>query len=366
MYVKTITLTQFRNYRDAQISFSPLTNIIYGNNAQGKTNILEAVYLFSQGRSYRTKSDRELVMFGEQFSRITSVFEDTRRDYRAELRVLKDGRKAIKINEVPITKLSMLMSYFNTVMFSPEDLELIKGAPGIRRKFLDAAISQMYPNYLNALIQYNKTLAQKNSLLKTLRMSSVRTDETLSVWNEQLAGHAAVIMSHRTRFLRELAQWAERIYSDIGKEKLELRYAPNMRDDGAEDGCQDKQRLWESFERYQRREIENGSSMIGVQRDDIAVSIDGKDAKMYGSQGQQRSSVLSIKIAQTEYIHEQKGEYPVLLLDDVMSELDMHRRSYLAERIQNKQTLITCTDTDVVKSTENTKLFYVENGTVKE
>lgn len=365
MHTNKLTLHSFRNYADAEIEFSPATNIIYGNNAQGKTNILEAVYLFSQGRSYRVKTDKEMILFGEQYARLSLIFEDERRSHAAEIRLLGDGRKKIKMNETPVTKLSMLMNYLNAVMFSPEDLMLIKGAPSGRRRFIDSAISQLYPKYLGALSRYHKALMQKNSLLRSLRASGKAADGALSVWNDSLAEHGAYIMKKRQSFLDEISSESSRIYSDIGKEKLEIYYTPSINCDIIEsDGLQNA--LYEAFENHRGREIENGSSLMGIQRDDIRILIDGRDARIYASQGQQRSAVLALKIAQTEYICAHKGEYPILLLDDVMSELDASRRSYLEERIAGKQTIITCTDTSAVSDASDTKLFYVKKGTVTE
>lgn len=365
MQIHDMTLRHYRNYNSESISFCSGTNIIYGNNAQGKTNILEAVSMFSHGRSYRAKSDRELVMFEKDVADIALNFSDEHREHKGEFRIYRDGKKTVKVNNIAMTKLSMLMSYLNVVMFTPADLELVKGSPGMRRRFLDTAISQIYPNYLNSLIQYNKALMQKNSLLRTLKMSSSRKDATLSVWNEQIAELGSKIMEYRMRFLNEITVWAVGIYKDISKEILEITYTPSV-GCGIIEGEANADNLFAYLEEHQMREIDNGSALMGIQRDDFSVTIGGRNAKMYGSQGQQRSSVLALKMAQTEYIAEKKGEYPVLLLDDVMSELDISRRTYLSERIQNKQTLITCTDTDVVKNSDNTKLFYIENGTIKE
>lgn len=363
MRIDKILLKNFRNYAQQEIVLSPFTNIIYGNNAQGKTNLLEAMYLFSQGRSYRTKSDKELIRFGDDCARLYMDFSDNYREYNAFMQFSKDGKKMIKINEVPITKLSMLMNYLNVVMFSPQDLELVKGAPSTRRRFLDLAISQMYPKYLSELMRYHKTLAQKNSLLKTLKRANVSADYSLTVWNEQLSEYGCNIIKYRDEFLKDISASVSAIYSEIGREKLEIYYTPSINYDIMKDSGI-KEKYFDYLEAHQAREIEFGSSLYGIQRDDMNIFIDGKEAKIYGSQGQQRSTVLSLKIAQTEYIHEKKNEYPVLLLDDVMSELDVNRRAYLSERIRDKQVVITCTDTDAIQNTDNTKLFHVDNGRI--
>ena len=359
MYISSLTLTNFRNYSKEKIEFSPHTNVIYGDNAQGKTNILEAVYIFSQGRSHRAKTDGELIRFGEEFAKLGLEFHDTERDYKALLQIIKNGKKNIRINGVQITRLSMLMNYLNAVMFSPEDLTLVKGSPSSRRRFMDSAISQLYPRYLPSLIDYHKALAQKNSLLKTLKTSGAHSDTMLSVWNEQLATEAEKIIKYRLEFIKLISDFASRVQSEISKETLEISYHAGVKCD-----AYDRNTIYDYFERNQRREIALASAQVGVQRDDLIISVNGKDARLYGSQGQQRTAALSMKIAQADYIENTKNEYPVLLLDDIMSELDAHRRGYLAERIRGRQVLITSTDTDLKFSTDRTKLIHIKGGTV--
>ena len=359
MYISSLTLQNFRNYASEKIEFSPYTNVIYGDNAQGKTNILEAVYLFSQGRSHRAKTDRELIKFGKDFAKLGLEFHDADRDYKASVQLIKNGKKNIKINHVQITKLSMLMSYLNVVMFSPEDLGLVKGAPSERRRFIDSAISRLYPRYLTSLIDYHKVLAQKNSHLKTLKIKGEPSDVMLSVWNEQLAVEAAKIMEYRTEFVRVIDSFASKIQKEISGEDLKITYVPDIKTEAA-----DKSTIFKYFERNRRREIDFASAQTGIQRDDLRVSVNGKDARTYCSQGQQRTAALSAKIAEADYMQSVKDEYPVLLLDDIMSELDINRRMYLAEKIRGKQVLITSTDTDVALSTENTRLIKIKNGAV--
>lgn len=361
MYIKNLSLKNFRNYEEQTLELSPATNLIYGKNAQGKTNILEAVYLFSQGKSHRAKSDRELIRFGEEFARAAIEFNAAERDYRAVMNFFKNGKKSIKINNVPIKKLSMLMNYLNTVMFSPEDLNLVKGSPSVRRKFMDLAISQLFPKYLISLIDYGKALTQKNSLLKTLKRSGKRSDVMLSVWNEQLSVEGSRIMRYRIDFLDLLKDYAAAIQKEISGELLELEYIPGVRLESIT-----QEDFMSALEAGQRREIELQTAIYGIQRDDIRIRINGNEAKTYSSQGQQRTAALTLKLALSDYVNNIKDEYPVLLLDDIMSELDKSRRLYLAEKIKNKQVIITSTDTDVLKSTADTKLFYVENGTLRD
>ena len=360
MHVTKLSLRDFRNYREQTLELSPGTNLIYGQNAQGKTNILEAVYMFSQGKSHRAKSDRELIRFGCVGARAALSFETSERSYRAVMSFMKNGKKSIKINNIQIKKLSTLMNYLNTVMFSPEDLSLVKGSPSVRRRFMDLAISQLFPKYLTSLIDYNRALTQKNSLLKELKRSGSRSDVMLSVWNEQLSAEGARIMRYRAEFIELLGKFAAGIQDEISGEKLELGYSYGIRVNEIT-----PEAFFEALEKEQRREIELRTAVYGIQRDDIEIKINGNDAKLYASQGQQRTAALTLKIALSDYICSIKDEYPVLLLDDIMSELDRSRRLYLAEKIKDKQVLITSTDTDILKSTADTKLFYVQDGTVE-
>jgi len=359
MIVKSLSAANFRNYKKEHIEFSEGTNVIYGNNAQGKTNLLEAVYLFSSGKSHRTKSDSELIRFGENFMKLGIEFSDKDRDYKAIMQIGSDLKKSVKINNVPITKLSMLMRYLNVVMFSPGDLEIIKGAPQMRRRFLDEAISQLYPVYLKNLISYHKNLAQKNSLLKKLKITGKADDAMLSVWNEQIAECGSVIMKYRKEFIERLCIYAGEIHSEISGEKLNLVYTPSIECD-----IINTENFLAKLESVKAREVENGSGLYGIQRDDIRFFINDNEVRTYASQGQQRTTVLSLKMSQMEIIKEDRDEYPVLLLDDIMSELDITRRTYLANRIRGKQVIITCTDSDMVEIGEDTRLFKVENGRI--
>lgn len=351
MYINSLDLKNFRNYESERFEFSPHTNVIYGNNAQGKTNILEAVFLFAHGRSHRAKSDKELIKFGEDFSKIEIDFADNDREHNAKMHIKRNGKKAVSVNSVPINRLSKLISYLNVVMFSPEDLELVKGSPSFRRRFIDSSLSQLYPNYLVNLTDYNKALLQKNSLLKQLRLQNKKSDSLLSVWNMTLAQKGETIMRYRSEFIEELNKFAAAIQNEICGETLTLQYAPSV-----------KTEFLDFLETHQQREIEAASSLWGIQRDDLTVTINERDARFYGSQGQQRTAALSIKIAQADYIEHIKDEYPVLLLDDIMSELDINRRMYLSQKIKNKQVLITSTDTDILESTDDTKLFRIHDG----
>ena len=362
MEVKTLTLLNFRNYEQEEISFCPGINMIYGDNAQGKTNLLEAVSLFSQGKSPRTRTDTEMIRFGEKFFRLGLEFADGQRSYRAKMQLSADGKKSIWVNQVPVSRLSQLMSYLNVVMYSPEDLELVKGAPSVRRRFLDAAISQLYPNYLSALVDYQKALRQKNSLIRLGKIRGGADAAMMSVWNEQLADFGSRIALYRRSFLEQLSDYAAEVHSQISKEKLKIDYTPSI-DCGIIEK-EAKNIFFSRLEQGAQRELDAGGALLGIQRDDVRIRIGEKEARLFGSQGQQRTAALSLKLAQTEVIRKIRGEYPVLLLDDIMSELDFHRRQYLSERISGKQVLLTSTDTDFYENTENRRLFHIAGGRV--
>ena len=359
MYVKTVKLQNFRNYKHQEIEFSKNTNILCGNNANGKTNILEAVYLFGYGKSHRCKSDTEMIRFGDEAAKLTIGFENKGRDFTGEIILTADGKKTVKVNNIPIKKLSRLMSYFHAVLFSPEDLVLVKGSPSARRRFMDASLCRLYPAYFAALSEFKTVATEKNNLLRQLKKKGKTSDDYLSVWNERLAESCEKIMSYRKAFCGEIAVFASKIQNEISGEKLLAAYEPSLKVSTAEE-------ILKFLEDGQKREIDNGAMCWGIQRDDISLNIGDLDARQFASQGQQRTTALSLRIAEADYIFEKTGEYPVLLLDDIFSELDMKRRMYLWQKIVDKQVIITCTDTDFFENTNGAKLFRVANSSVAE
>lgn len=361
MEITRLEMKNFRNYRHEVIEFLPKTNIIYGDNAQGKTNILEAVYLAANGRSHRTKNDEQLIRFGADFAEVLLDFHDRHRAYRVQIRILRDRRKIVRMNNVPINRLSVLVNYFNAVIFSPEDLELVKGSPQMRRRFMDSAISALSPRYMSELVSYHKTLMQKNSLLRAMRNGRKDSGDTLGIWNMQLAQSGARIMKERANFIEGISNEAARIHSEIAGCSLLPVYTPSL-DKEILTAHNPEDMYLQKIEQHKAREIENGSSLFGIQRDDVRFFIDDNEAKIYASQGQQRTIVLCLKLAQTEYIRAKRDEYPVLLLDDIMSELDEKHREYLAAKIKDKQVLITCTDKSAALSA---RYIHVHDGSAK-
>ena len=361
MFIKSLEINNFRNYVNQKLCFSRETNIIYGKNAQGKTNIIEAVSLFSSGKSFRRANDRDMIKEGEANSKINIEFDICGISKTAEIIISRDRQKYIKLCGVPLRKTSELLGQFKSVIFSPEEMSLITGAPELRRNFMDLVISSERPVYYNILKRYYKILKQKNTLLKKKDESM---EKTLSVWNESLAAAGAEIMIYRKEFTELINPYVNDTFTEIsdGKENINISYIPSA---AAEDFSKEKlfSTLLSLMNKKMQTEIMLGAAVVGIHRDDYAFFINGKNAKNFSSQGQQRTAVISLKMAQAEIIKEHCGEYPVFLLDDVMSELDSIRRSYLSEKIRDKQVIITCTDKN---KSEGAKYFYVENGFVSE
>lgn len=361
MYIKSIELRNFRNYEKEKIFFSGKTNILYGKNAQGKTNVLEAIALFASGKSHRRAADRDLIKIGEETAGIYIEFESEGCEKNAEIIISKGKKKFIKLCGENLRRTSELLGVFGCVVFSPEELSLINGAPELRRNFTDLFLSSHKPLYYSNLKKYNKILKQKNNLLKK---ADEKISQTLDIWNEELASAGAEITAYRKNFIKEINPEANKAFCEItnGKESIEIKYIPSVSCE-SENKEDIKNTLLCGMNKKKEAEMFLGTSVIGIHRDDFSFFINGENAKIYASQGQQRTAVISLKIAQSEMIKEKNGEYPIFLLDDVMSELDFERRKYLAEKITDKQVIITCTDR---YEAENAKYFSVENGKVTE
>lgn len=347
MKASNLELYNFRNYEYENISFSDGVNIIHGENGMGKTNILEAVYYFSYGRSFRS-GGKEVIKDGEKESRISLSFENSQRKLESDIKFLSGKRKEIYINEIELKKTSQLLGNFICVIFTPDEMGIIKGMPEARRKFCDSSIMPLRPGFIKELIKYRNILAQKTALLKS------RQYETLDIWNEKLAETGSRIMTLRESYIERINQKAKEIQNEIsgGKEELSLVYNPSVKL---------KENYLEKLTEYKEKEKENLFCMVGVHRDDIDIFINGKLAKNYASQGQIRTAVLSLKLAETEIIKEETGEYPVMLLDDILSELDKKRREFLISRIKGKQIIITCTDIENYFN-DNVNIIKIKDG----
>lgn len=349
------------------LEFDSNCNIIFGENAQGKTNIIEAIYLCAAGRSHRTSKDHEMIKMQTEGYVVSLDVEKANQETNIEIKYGKDGKKSIRINEIPAKKLGNLIGNLNAVIFSPEDLMIIKDGPSERRRFIDITISQLKPSYFYDLQQYGKILMQRNSLLKEIHQNKL-LEETLEIWDQNLIKTGSRIIKVRKEFIDKINIHAKKNHEKIsnGKEVLNISYESSFRVKEWEK----IESIEECFERAlkgaKERELIKGSTLYGPQRDDCEIKLNENDIRIYGSQGQQRTAVLSMKLSEIDIMKEETGENPVLLLDDVMSELDMERQNYLLRNLEKVQTFITCTDKEFFgkMKEENTSYFHVVNGNV--
>lgn len=369
MHIERLQLANYRNYTSCDLTFADKVNVIIGENAQGKTNLMEAIYVLALTRSYRTARDRELIRWGEKFAKLNGVIYKQNRSLPLEIIITRQGKKA-KLNHLEQKRLSNYIGAFNIVMFAPEDLTLVKGSPQIRRRFIDVELGQIQPSYIYHLSQYQQILKQRNHLLKQMQQNQSTKQMMLDILTEQLIEHAASILHRRFIFLKKLRQWAKAIHQNISRQKEILHIAYNPTIDVLEDDLLEKitNKYLEKFSNIRQQEIDRGTTLIGPHRDDLTFFINDKNVHQFGSQGQQRTTALSIKLAEIELIYEEVGAYPVLLLDDVLSELDHHRQSHLLNTIQGKvQTFVSTTSVDGIhhETLKQAELFEVIAGKVQ-
>ena len=338
MNLTTLTAQNYRNIENANLCFVPGVNLLYGQNAQGKTNALECIYLFARGKSYRGSTDEELVRFGEKGFRIGISYRENDREQTLEYRYYEGARKRLK-NGAPV-RLSEMIGNFRAVLFCPEHLSLVKGAPQERRTFLNIAISQCRPLYLKYCDQYNKILENRNCLLKEIQKGFRYDRDELDSWTERLSETAAKIAEYRIRYLEKLTPHAADLLADLSgkREKLTVSYESEA-DGKSEDEIKESYRRL--FSEKIDREVAAGCTLLGAHRDDANIEINGLSARSFASQGQQRSVVLALKLAEGEVCRDETGEYPVFLFDDVMSELDETRRGYVLKETGNRQVILT-------------------------
>lgn len=357
--VNSLKLKNFRNYDFLNVEFDGSTNIFYGNNAQGKTNILEAVYLSGTTKSHRGSKDRDMIRFGEDESHIEIVVEKNGISYQIDMHLKKNSPKGIAINKMPIRKASELFGIVNLVFFSPEDLNIIKNGPAERRRFIDLELSQLDKVYLNNLSNYNRIVNQRNRLLKELSFGGKKElSDTLEIWEMQMVQYGERLIARRKEFVTQINEIIEKIHQKLtgGKEGLQIIYEPSTGDLPFE----------QALKRYRDRDLRMKSTTVGPHRDDIGFLTGDMDIRRYGSQGQQRTAALSLKLSEIELVRLATHDTPILLLDDVLSELDKHRQNYLLDSIHDIQTLITCTGVEdfVNHRFSINKVFHVQNGQV--
>ena len=357
MILKSVELNNFRNYESLHMELDSGTNILYGDNAQGKTNILESIYVNGTTKSHKGSKDREMIRFGCEESHIRTIVEKGGVDYQIDMHLKKNSSKGIAINRIPIRKASELFGILNLVFFSPEDLNIIKNGPSERRRFLDMELCQLNKLYLYELTRYNKILNQRNKLLKDIILRPELKD-TLSVWDDQLVESGKKIIEAREEFVGELGVIVQKIHKSLSgnKEELILSYEPDSR----------AEELEKKMMEYRERDMKFGQTTAGPHRDDLSFFVDKVDIRRFGSQGQQRTSALSLKLSEIELVKKSIHDTPILLLDDVLSELDSNRQNFLLDSIHDIQTLITCTGLDefVKNRFHINRVYQVVEGTV--
>lgn len=357
MIIKSIELTNFRNYESLSLEFDKGTNILYGDNAQGKTNVLEAIYLSSITKSHKGSKDQDIIRFGESEAHLRTYLEKDGDTYKVDMHLRKSGSKVIAVNGQKLKKAAGLLGLLNVVFFSPEDLSIIKNGPSERRRFIDMELCQLDSFYLYNLNNYNKIVNQRNKLLKDI-YTNYSLKETLDIWDSQLISYGSKIIERRIAFINQLNEIIYDIHKKLSgdKEEILIKYEPNV--------------LIEEFEnklkQNQEKDIKLKMTTVGPHRDDICIDVNGIDIRKFGSQGQQRTAALSLKLSEIELVKKITKDTPVLLLDDVLSELDSNRHKYLLDSIGNIQTIITCTGLDdfVNDRFEINKVFKVSNGRI--
>jgi len=356
MWVSNLSIENFRIFKRLDVELENGVNIVYGDNANGKTNLIEAIHYCAVGKSQRASHDKELIRFGQDEAHLQAKIEYPKSSSRrVDVHIFREGRKkGIAIDHIPIKKLNQLYGVLHVVIFTPEDLRMVKAGPSERRSFIDLELCQLNPIYYHALRQYYQALKQRNNLLKSISKDK-KLINTLDVWDEPLYRNGTQIMAQRESFITMLNDIAKEIHKDItgGIEEISLTYRPQIMGD-----------YEERLKRSKDRDIAIGSTSYGIHKDDISICINDKDVRIYGSQGQQRTCALSVKLAEIEIIKTRTGHTPVLLLDDVLSELDESRQDFLFKHIKGLQTVLTCTGVEDVLKRTSGKIMRMEKGMI--
>lgn len=353
MYIEKIRLQNFRNYENLEIDLNKNINIIYGENAQGKTNIIESIFLCAFGKSFRTSKEKEMIKFNKEKSLVEAFYQKKDRD--GKIKIELGNKKQISLNGIKIKKLSELLGNINIVIFTPEDINILRDGPVKRRRFLDMMIGQLRPNYVYNLNMYTKTIEQRNNYLRQIKEEN-KPEEMLEIWDEKLAEYGEKVYIYRKEFIEKIYNKINEIHGNItdNKETLKIEFISN---------CDNKEKYLKLLKERRKLDIIKGFTTKGIHRDDFVIYINGKEVNIYGSQGQNRTVVLSLKIAELNVIYEEIGEYPILLLDDFMSELDEVRRKNFLNNIKNTQVILTGTDKIELSDVEYS-IFNVKEGKI--
>ena len=365
MIIKKFIAENFRNIENCSIEFNSGVNLLLGDNAQGKTNAVEGIYMFARGKSFRAKEDRELLKFGEKGFRIYIEYEDKNGENSLEY-ILYGRDRRRKKNGYPIKSVKEMIGGFRAVLFYPDDLALVKDSPEERRSFINVALGQCYPVYVDYYSKYKIALENRNCLLKGYLKGNYYSQGELDSWSESMAEYASHINLQRREYVKKLEIYAKKIMREIsdGKEELSLIYESDVGEEFST-LSEIKNEYLNVFKRENEREKMAGITLFGVHRDDIEIMINGNSARSFASQGQTRTAALSIKLAEREIFLAETGEYPILLLDDVLSELDMRRQEFVLNRIGGGQTLISCCEDEGISGRTGGKVLKVEKGRIR-
>ena len=354
MWVKKIKIINFRNYKNEEINLEKNINIFFGDNAQGKTNIIEAIFLGGFGKSFRTNKDKEMINTEKEEATVEIEYEKI--DREGKIKINLGNKKSVYINDIKIKKLSELLGKINMVIFNPDDINILKGVPQNRRKFLDIMISQLKPNYMYNLNLYLKTIEQRNNYLRQIQEEN-KNEELLDVWDEELIKYADIIYKYRNEYINKIKEKIKKIHSEItnNKEDIEIEYISE---------CNSKENYKKLLKERRKLDIIKGYTTKGIHRDDFVIYINNKKLDVYGSQGQHRTTILSLKLSELNIVKEEIGESPILLLDDFMSELDKKRIHNFLEKIKDTQVIITCTEKLDIENKKNL-IYNVKEGQIK-
>lgn len=355
MYINKIKLQNFRNYNEQEINLNKSINVFYGDNAQGKTNILEAIFLCTFGKSFRTNKEKELIKLGKDNANVIIEYEKKDRDGKISISI--SDKKQILVNGIKIKKLSELFGNINIVIFTPDDINILKGGPALRRRFLDMMIGQLKPNYVYILNMYIKTLEQRNNYLRQIKEEN-KPENLLDIWDEKLIEYADIIYKYRKEFIDKIKKKINIIHKKITdeKEEINIQYISN---------CESKEVYSELLKQRRKLDIIKGFTTKGIHRDDFEIYINNKELSIYGSQGQNRTAILSLKLSELQVIYDEIEEEPILLLDDFMSELDINRRKNFLNNINNTQVIITCAEKiEFLKENVDYCLYQVKEGEI--
>jgi DNA replication and repair protein RecF len=355
MWINKIKLNNFRNYNKQEIKLYKNINVFFGENAQGKTNIIESIFLCSMGRSFRTNKEKELIKFNEKNTIVEIEFE--KKDRNGKIKIEIGEKKQIFLNGIKLKKLSELLGNINMVIFTPDDINILKGGPQNRRKFLDVMISQLRPNYMHLLTLYLRTLEQRNNYLKQIKLEK-KDENMLDIWDEKLVDYGIKIYEYRLEYIEKIQKKIKKIHKEITEEKeeIEIKYFSD---------ANTRQNFLNELKSRRKLDIIKGYTTKGIHRDDFMIYINDKEVQIYGSQGQNRTAILSLKLSELNIIYDDIGESPILLLDDFMSELDNKRREKFLKNIENIQVIITCTEKILLDNLEYFS-YNVKDGNVIE